>query len=348
MVKNAAILSIGLLLVLLTFIGVANADIQTPPPTVSEDLGKIKVGARPSGKIAFISDGNVWIMDTDGRNRQLVTNVGNAKGRLSFSPDNKIIAFSREGKDMNNLPSGEGGSHLLHDIFLAYIDSAATRSNWWKRLTSSLGAYRPDWSYDGSVIYYQNDVNAGFVDYIVPSHQMAKIEVEGANSSYLRKDWQTTVISTLMPTVSADGKKIAFVLRYSKDPTKYNFKKHGIKIVDMANIALPVEKLKKPSPGLENGYAPSWSPDGQWLAYVVNDIRNPGIYIIKADLSENRLVFAPTVTQQPNAHPVGWSPDSRWLVFAATDGIIYTIDINGDNLAPLTGPGKHNNPTWSK
>jgi len=35
------------------------------------------------------------------------------------------------------------------------------------------------------------------------------------------------------------------------------------------------------------------------------------------------------------------------LCFATIDGIIYTVDINGDNLTPLTGAGKYSYPAWS-
>ena len=321
---------------------------ENPVPPAPAAGDKIKIGPKPAGKIAFINEGDIWIMDADGRNRQKVCDIDNARGRMSFSPDNKRIVFTREGKDGSNLPSGEGGAHLLHDLFIAYLDSAATNSNWWTRLTKGLGGAYPEWSYDGAKIYYQNDINAGMVDYLVPTHQIAVVDANGANSEYLRKDWQRLNMSMLLPAVSRDGQKIAFVINYSSDPERYTFQNFGIKIMNLADIMAAEPEMRKPSPGLREGYAPSWSPDNQWLAFVSNDMRNQGIFIIHPDLTGKRLIYAPPATAQVSAAPVGWSPDSRWIVFAISDGTIYTIDINGENLTPLTGSGIISNPAWSK
>lgn len=335
-------------LVLFVSAGFLAAGTETPSQSISPDAGKFKIGAKPPGRIAFISEGDVWIMDADGKNRQKVCAAGNAKGRLSFSPDNKKISFSRRGKEASNLPSGEGGAHMLNDIFIAFVDSAKTNTNWWFRVTFGLGAALPEWSADGSEIFYQNDANAGFVDYLIPNHQLSRVNAEGGQETFLRKDWQTLNTMMLMPTVSTDKSKVAFVSRYNKDPEKqFAFQNSGVKIIKMSDIMIPENDLRKPSSGLHVATAPAWSPDGQWLAVISNDLRNPGIYIVKHDLSDKRLVFSPGVTQQLTANPVGWSPDSKWLVFAVADGTIYTIDINGGNLTPITGSGPHSNPDWS-
>ena len=326
---------------------VSPADEQTQAPSLKSPA-KLAIGPRPVGRIAFVGDSGVYIMDSDGKNRQKICAVANARGRLSFSPNNKIVAFSREGMDASKLPSDEGGKHLLHDVFLAYLDSASTRTNWWRRVTFSLGGYQPEWTANDSIVYFQNDIHAGEVDYIVPSHQLAMANVDDGHTVNLRKDYQTLNTWMLTPSVTRDGKKLAFVISYSDDAAKYMFKSRGIKILNMADVMIPEAELRKPSPGLENTLAPSWSPDGQWLAYVTNDMRNPGLFIIKPDLTGKRQIFVSTVSQQINADPVGWSPDSKWVTFATGDGTIYIMDINGERLTPLTGSGKNSNPTWSR
>lgn len=323
------------------------ADTGSTVPKITENPGKIAVGARPSGSIAFIRDGGIWIMNTDGGNRRKVSGVTNAVGRLSFSPDNKRIAFARRGRDASKLPSDEGGMHLLHDIFIAFVDSAATNTGWWKRATFGLGGQYPQWSDNDSVVYFQNDINANFVDYMAPSHQLAKVTVTDGHNDYLRKDWQMLNTSMLMPCLTRDRTKLAYVISYSDEADKYIFRNHGIKIINTSNMMIPESEMRKPTPGLEDAISPSWSPDGQWLAYLGSDMRNPGIFIVNSDLSEIRQVFAPSVSQQLTADPVGWSPDSKWLTFATGDGIVYIMDINGDNLTPLTGTGQHSSPAWS-
>ncbi|MEE9441233.1 MAG: hypothetical protein V3V99_01005 [candidate division Zixibacteria bacterium] len=320
---------------------------KSAPQSPSLNTGKIDAGPRPLGKIAFIKDGGIWIMDSDGKNRRIICEVTNAAGRLSFSPDNKIIAFARKGQDANKLPSDEGGTHVLYDIFLAHIDSAATNIGWWTRATFGLGGSNPQWSDNDTMIYYVNDINAGFVDYIVPSIQLTEVSINDGHADYLRKDWQSLSTNFMQPTFTRDGKKVAFLVNYSLNPDKYNFQNFGIRIIDTKDIMLSENEIRKPSPGLKNALAAQWSPDGQWLAYLSNDMRNPGIYIFKSDLNENRLVFSPTISQQLMPHPVGWAPNSKWITFATADGTIYIIDINGENLTPLSGAGKHSNPAWS-
>lgn len=322
------------------------ADPQNQASGSATTPGKIAVGSRPSGKIAFISDGAVWIMDSDGKNRRKVCDVTNARGRLSFSRDNKRIAFSREGKDANKLPSDEGGGHLLHDIFVAYLDSAATHPNWWKRATFTLGGDQPQWIND-TLMYIHNDVFAGNVDYIIPSFQIARVNPEDGHVVPLRKDIQMLHTSMKSPTVSPDGTKIAFVLYFDPSPGKNALNNMGIKVLNMTEIMMSEAELRRPTKGLEKAIAPAWSPDGQWLAYLNNDMHDQGIYIIKSDLTEKRLIYAPNATQNLNTTPVGWSPDSKWMTFSTDDGTIYIIDINGEQLTAITGSGAHSSPTWS-
>lgn len=337
----------GALIAAILIIGVARADQPSQPASTTTAVGTVSTGARPPGRIAFIKDGGIWIMDSDGSDRQQVSSVTNAKGRLSFSPDNKMIAFSREGKDANKLPSDEGGMHLLHDIFLAFVDSAGTNTSWWKRVTFGLGSFNPEWSANDSIIYFQNDINANYVDYIVPSHVVAKVSISDGHAANLRKDWQTINTWMIQPSFTRDGSNMAYVISYSTAADQYNFQKKGIKILDMASIMAPESELRKPSEGLGNAVAPSWSPDGKWLAYVSNDMRDAGIFIVSSDLKEIRKIFGSTVTQQVNPDPVGWAPNSKWMTFATMDGVVYVIDINGENLTPISGTGNHSNPTWS-
>ena len=84
-----AALSMFRFLVLCTLIagfGLVLADQENQPPSSPQNPATIKVGARPPGRIAFISEGAIWVMNTDGSNRQKISAVTNAKGRLSFSP----------------------------------------------------------------------------------------------------------------------------------------------------------------------------------------------------------------------------------------------------------------------
>ena len=72
------------------------------PAELAGDLGT------PEGRIAFIRDGNVWMMNANGSSQMMVSEVGNADGRLSWSPDGRHIVFTRSGKAQINQPDFSG------------------------------------------------------------------------------------------------------------------------------------------------------------------------------------------------------------------------------------------------
>lgn len=74
---------------------------------------------------------------------------------------------------------------------------------------------------------------------------------------------------------------------------------------------------------------PTWSPDGQWIAYVLS----PGhIYLMKPDGSGADYL---TDGELPS-----WSPDSRRIVFSRYNwngfGSLFAIDIGTLRIRQLT------------
>ena len=97
----------------------------------------------------------------------------------------------------------------------------------------------------------------------------------------------------------------------------------------------------------EQKYAPKFSPDGKWLAYIQVPF-SPGttggdgeIWLMDAETAEKRAF----ITDQafigvPQPTEFEWSPDSRWLAFIATDtnffSNLYVQHIEADTPKQLT------------
>lgn len=104
----------------------------------------------------------------------------------------------------------------------------------------------------------------------------------------------------------------------------------------------------------DGGYAtsPSWSPNGQYLAFAWNRKYGPGapggqdIYIM--DIASKRWTQL-THDAGHNDFP-SWSPDSRHIVFQREDGgspQIWTMLSDGTEQHPLTHGGSNSMPNWS-
>ena len=112
-------------------------------------------------------------------------------------------------------------------------------------------------------------------------------------------------------------------------------------------------------------FAPTWSPDAQWLAFlrVFEDTAagapplTLAVGVIRADGSASRVVIsmpmAPIVTTiGQNNLSLAWSPDGSRLAFnvmvSGPASRIYVVDINGDGLMQITtNPGVHDHSlTW--
>lgn len=142
------------------------------------------------------------------------------------------------------------------------------------------------------------------------------------------------------PAISPDGSQIAFASQ------RNNF--WDIYILDLSSGGI----IQVTNDENYNG-RPSWSPDGQWLAYEkYGEDNNLEIYIRPVDNSlEEILLTAHASTDYAPA----WSPDGRKIAFAsnrsgAHDIWIADLDISGpDRFFNLTQNPKVNqtSPAWS-
>ncbi len=78
--------------------------------------------------------------------------------------------------------------------------------------------------------------------------------------------------------------------------------------------------------------SPAWSPDGERLAYIVNNFIAPQLYISAADGSEGGLV-APEIDVAAPA--LLWSPASDKIVFRDSEDV-YVVDIASGDVLNIT------------
>ncbi len=290
--------------------------------------------------IAFLRNNDVWLMDADGSNqRPWVAGIGNARGRMSWSPDNSKLVFARQGNLSLKYPDGGGGSHMIYDLFFAYADSS---QNWWEGITQTMGALAPEFVADGSSVLFVYDQNANLVNSTFPKYRIGFWDTKKFTIKTLDFEPNSEMVA-FTPTMSPDMKQLAFVVMRLRGE---QLTPAGIAIAKVSEFPVPDQVLEERAHKFGGATAPAWSPDGTWIAYVSNDMANPGLYIAKPDLSEKQLVYKPNAPTAISATSPSWSPDSKMLLFSTQDGAIYKISINGGEPVRLSGPGNDFNPVW--
>jgi Tol biopolymer transport system component len=146
--------------------------------------------------------------------------------------------------------------------------------------------------------------------------------------SWERNDWQIYRMNAdgsakTLVTVDVQG---GYEPDWSPDGSKMVYQYGGLWIANIASGISTRIPLNAESNYLPNEYLvkPSWSPTGEWIAFVNESGTQGDIFLIKPDGSElRRLTDTGKVSRDGD---LVWSPDGRYLAFSAFDASI-DIDI---------------------
>jgi Tol biopolymer transport system component len=323
--------------------------LAAPNLIAAEKMTAAKAGqiGAPTGKIAFIRDKRIWMMDASGAQQTKVCEIDNADGRVSWAPDGKKIAFTRSGMVDLKGPDNLGGKHKVYDIFIAYVDSALNgNTGFWYRITDGVGSRDPEWSADGRSMIYYKDMNANFVNAFLPNYQVCVMSPpESGTEELLRRDWQNMTEFLISPTMNAAGD---VVFSHMIKSSEGNFRQSGLAKLPKSDFMASLTQIGQMSKKMPDMVSPAWSPDGKWIACISNNMTDPGLFILSADMTEKYLVFNPPPATTLSTMAPSFSPNSKWLTFSTRDGSIWICDITGNGAKKLTGPGLDSFPAWSK
>ena len=274
-----------------------------------------------NGRIAFIQDGEVFTMKSDGSDVRQLTHVGPDKAANweSWSADGKQIVFN-EGPPP---PDGDGTGEL-------WLMNADGSDQHLLLAEADYSENRPSFSPDGSKVVFAR------CKLFVGDGDSCAIYTIGVSSTGLRAITRfhrdTTARS---PMFSPDGKTIAFLL--SNDAAAgflgvtYLVDAHGQNL----------RRITEPEPCL---IRPDWSPDGMKIATFAHfcNPQNETIAVMDADgkniqyLTHNGKDYF----NGPHDRNPAWSPEGDSIVFERrapdfSSSAIYLIKPDGSGLKSL-------------
>lgn len=289
----------------------------------------------PSGRILFASErqrDTLSIVSTDSKGAGLRQHVPASVARRgdyepSVSPDGKSIAFTtyRYGGWKIAISDLDGGSARRVTMDPQYV-------------------YDASWSPDGKKLVYRRIVNNGGA-YFRGNGDVFVINTDGTGNRNLTADDSEHARN---PSFSPDGAHVIYDAFVGEDL-------HVVRI-----NADGRQKQRLPAAGL-HAFAPSWSPDGQWIAHMRQG--NDGYtdaWVMRPDgsdarnLTKSRSNNLPAIADRIPHWQYGthWSPDGEWIAFVADyaepgNVDIYLISLRDQILARLTAfGGTDTHPFW--
>lgn len=261
------------------------------------------------------------LFSVDAAGRDLIHHVKIAVSRrgeyeASVSPDGRHIAFTTY---------RYGG----WKIAVAEIDGSNAR-----RLTQDPQyAYDASWSPDGRQLVYRRIVNNGGA-YFRGKGDIFLINADGSGNRNLTNDESEHARN---PAFSPDGSRIVYDAFVGEN-------------LHIAIMNADGSNRARIGTGSDFAFAPSWSPDGIWIAHLRQDRDGyVDVWRMRQDGSGAENL---TESRQKGIHSIGnsiqhwqyethWSPDGNWIAFTADYSEkgnidIYLVNPNTGQIARLT------------
>lgn len=288
---------------------------------------------------------DIYLIDADGKNLRSLKNSEKNESEPKFSPDGKIIAFTRDGqiwlcnldgsneKQLTNIYTGASdlkwsadGKKILF-VSSVYPDCTTQECNEQKDkakeeskvkatvFTGLMFRHWNDWRGDKRSHLFLLDVATGdFTDLTEGNKEDVPPPALGSSNDY---------------NFSPDGSEVAYAL--NPEFTKATSTNIEIYLASLSSPQTP--KIISTSQGVD--CQPVYSPDGKWIAWT--SMKRAGFESDKRDLilfdRKSGTIKNLTGDFDKSVDEFIWTPDSKTIYFLAANEIynsIYKVDIDSD------------------
>jgi TolB protein len=287
-------------------------------------------------RIYFVSDRTghkeIWSMNYDGSDQKQFTSYRTITSFPAVSPDGTKIAFttfpllasSRASAEKLRSSGAEPRENLGQPQIYMHSLETGRKLVYYNQQASMNAA--SDFMPDSRHLLIYSSAGGGYSIYMT--------DLDGGSIRRITHSGSIEVEPKANPKTGAD---IVFVSDRGGLPQIYRMNIDG---TDVARLTT----------GEGEAVNPSWSPDGQHIAFAWTRGFEPGNYNIFIMDVATREVVQLTHGAGRNENPV-WAPDGVHLVFSSKRGRsteIYTMLANGTAVQQLTTQGNNEKPVWSR
>ncbi len=280
-----------------------------------------RTGPRTMGDGTKVGVKEIWSMDYDGSNQRQLTFYKSLSMTPTVSADGKMFAFT-------SYPQNERNGHLVDDNPQIMIHSVETgrKLNFYNPKSSVVAT--PEFTPDGKHILLGTKIGAD---------KDEKLYMTTLQGGELTPISHVAAIEEEPKVNPKTGTDIVFISGRTGHPQLW---KMGI---DGGGA----EMLTDGTGDVSN---PSWSPNGQWIAFAWTHGYEYGQFNIFIMDMATRMPIQLTHDTGDNENPT-WAPDGLHLVYSSKKGRvmqIFSMLANGSHVQQLTTQGNNSQPVWAK